>query len=136
MSNKRVKVTLYENKLRLFLNTPNSGDAEDLWKYLDKAKDKALRGARRQVGVKSGALRKNIRAYHLGNFTGQYVGLYADLPYALAHHQGTKPHKIHAREGQVLAFKGRRGMVITESVNHPGTKANPYLSNQLIHFRG
>lgn len=133
---KTVKVKLYEDKLRMFLNTPHSGDSEDLWKYLEKAKHRALRGARASVGVKTGALKKNIRAYHLGNFTGQYVGIYADLPYALAHHEGTRPHKIHAREGQVLVFKGRRGMVFTESVDHPGTKGNPYLRSQLIHFRG
>jgi hypothetical protein len=137
MASKHLETKLYDEKLRIFLNTPHSGDSMDLWKYLERKKKVALSGARRMVGVKTGALRKNIRAHHLGNFTGQYVVLRADLPYALLHHQGTKPHIIRPRETDgVLVFKGKRGRVVTTMVRHPGTRPNPYLSRQLLHFRG
>jgi hypothetical protein len=134
---KYVETKLYDEKLRLFLNTPHSGDSWDLWKYLELKKKKAVAGAKRMAGYRTGALRKNIRGYHLGNFTGQYVVIMADVPYALLHHQGTKPHIIRPNDTNgVLVFNGSRGRVVTTMVRHPGTRPNPYLSRQLLHFRG
>lgn len=129
------RVRIYDHKLREFLNTPHSGDRRDLWKYMERAKDAALRGAKRQVGVKTGALRKNIRATHLGNYTGQYVTMWADKPYAYAHHEGTRPHLIRptAIDGKLIFRTGSR-VIMTTMVRHPGTKPNRYLSDQIRHF--
>lgn len=131
-----VDLKLDKERLRIFLNTPNSGDKEDLWKYLEKQKLKALVGAKRMVGVRSGDLRKNIRATHLGNLTGQYVTVGANLDYALAHHEGTRPHMITPNNGKMLRFRHGRQIVFATKVMHPGTKGNPFLRHQLIHFRG
>lgn len=137
MAEKVLRTKIYDEKLRLFLNTPQSGDTKDLWKYLERQKRQALAGARKMVGFRTGALRKNIRASHLGNFTGQYVVIMATLPYALMHHEGTKPHIIRPKQqGGVLVFNGSRGRVVTTAVRHPGTRPNPYLARQLLHFRG
>ena len=135
MAAERTRVRIYDHKLREFLNTPNSGDSKDLWKYMERAKEAALRGAKAQVGVKTGALRKNIRATHLGNYTGQYVTMWADKPYALAHHEGTRPHLIRpmAVDGKLIFRKGSR-VIMTSLVRHPGTKPNRYLSDQIRHF--
>lgn len=133
---KVLQTRIYHDKLRIFLNTPNSGDREDLWKYLEKQKKRALLGARSKVGVRTGALRKSIVARHLGNFTGQYVWIGSDKPYALMHHEGTKPHIIVPTQGKVLHFRAGNRSVFTTMVRHPGTKPNPYLSSQLHHFRG
>jgi phage gpG-like protein len=127
---------LDKNKLRIFLNTPHSGDRQDLWKWLEKKKKLAVAGAKGMVGVKTGALRKNIVGRHLGNFTGQYVTIGANLPYALMHHQGTKPHVITPKNGKILHFRAGGRSVYTTMVFHPGTKPNPYLRSQLRHFRG
>lgn len=132
---KFLEVELYTNRLRIFLNTPNSGDREDLWKWLEKKKKLAVAGAKEMVGVRSGALRKNITGRHLGNFTGQYVTVGADLPYALLHHEGTKPHVITPQNGKLLHFRAGSRSVYTAMVFHPGTKPNPYLRSQLTHFR-
>lgn len=130
------EVTLYREELRRFLNTDYKKDRLTLWNYLEKRNRIALLKAKRQVGFRTGALQRNIRAYHLGNFTGQYVGLIADKPYALMHHEGTRPHVIRPTEpGGVLVFgKGSR-VIKTREVRHPGTKPNRYLSDQLIHYR-
>lgn len=131
-----LQVKLYKEPLRRFLNTPNSGDDKDLWKWLEKKKALALVGARGMVGVKTGALRKSITARHLGNFMGQYVTITADKPYALMHHEGTKPHVITPKNGKFLHFRAGSRSVYTTMVFHPGTKPNPYLRKQLTHFRG
>jgi hypothetical protein len=131
-----LEITLYRETLRKFLNTPHSGDREDLWKYLEKKKALAIAGAKGMVGVKTGALRKNISGRHLGNSTGQYVTIGADRPYALMHHEGTKPHVITPQNGKFLHFRAGTRSVYTTMVFHPGTKPNPYLRRQLAHFRG
>jgi hypothetical protein len=128
-------VKLDRSALHRFLNTPNSGDSKDLWKWLEKKKALALVGAKGMVGVKTGALRKNISARHLGNSTGQYVTIGADRPYALMHHEGTKPHVITPKNGKFLHFRAGSRSVYTTMVFHPGTKPNPYLRRQLSHFR-
>ncbi len=131
------QVTLYKEELRRFLNTDYKGDRLTLWKYLERKNKQALLRAKRQVGFRTGALQRNIRAYHLGNFTGQYAGLIADKPYALMHHEGTRPHIITPKEpGGVLVFSKGSRVVRTRVVHHPGTKPNRYLSDQLIHYRG
>jgi hypothetical protein len=55
-------------------------------------------------------------------------------PIALIHHEGTRPHVILPRRpGGVLVFwSGRAGKTIfTRRVNHPGSKANPFLRDNL-----
>lgn len=135
MATSRTRVRIYDHKLRQFLNTPHSGDKKDLWQSMERAKEAALKGAKRQVGVKTGALRKNIRATHLGNYTGQYVTVGATLHYAYAHHEGTRPHLIRptAVDGKLIFRAGSR-VIMTTMVRHPGTKPNRYLSDQIRHF--
>lgn len=130
------KVEIYDTRLKLFLNTPNSGDREDLWKWLEIQKLKAIVGARSMAGFRTGALRRSISAKHLGNATGQYLTIGSILPYALMHHEGTKPHIITPNDGKILHFRSGTRSIFTTMVRHPGTKPNHYLSRQLRHFRG
>jgi hypothetical protein len=132
---KELDITLDENKLRIFLNTPHSGDSKDLWKALEKAKIKAVLGAKRMVGVRTGTLRDSIVGRHLGNYTGQYLWIGSERGYALDHHEGTKPHIIKPDTAKVLRFVSKGQVIYTPIVKHPGTKANHYLSRQLHHFR-
>ena len=129
-----MSVQLYRDKLHLFLNTPNSGDAKSLWTWMEKKKLQVINGARRQVGVRTGALRKNISGRHFGFADGQRMSIGADLPYALMHHEGTKPHTITPQNGKLLHFRVGTRSVYTTMVRHPGTKPNRYLSDQLIRF--
>ena len=134
LSVKFTKVKIYDAALIAELNK-SSGV---LWKYVErKLKPLMLTEARQLVGVRSGRLRENIRWYHMGSFYGQSFGLRADLPYALLHHRGTRPHVINAKNpsGNLVFVNRNRVLVHTPSVNHPGTKPNPYLSRTLRHVR-
>jgi len=127
-------VKIYDAILSAELNTSKG----HLWRYLERRSDMALRAAKRQVGVKTGRLQKSIHKRHLGNYTGQYIWIGSKVPYAYAHHEGTSPRTIKAEPGGVLVFGGTKafkGRVIrTPEVSHPGTKANPFLRDQLKYF--
>jgi hypothetical protein len=124
---------IYKAALLKELNSPSGG----LWKKLEEKGDEAVRGAKRSVGVSTGRLRASIHKRHTGNFTGQYLWIGSTVSYAYMHHEGTRPHLIAPKTaGKMLRFSSKGRMVITPGpVMHPGTKPNPYLSNQLRHFR-
>ena len=63
------------------------------------------------------------------NITKEGLGgeVFASAEYAPDVEFGTKPHKIRAKDGGVLAFKKNGKMVFAKSVNHPGTPAQPFL---------
>jgi len=124
------RVRIYKHKLRVELNTP----AGELWRELEKRAKVAQAGAKVQVGVQTGALQKSIYKRHLGNATGQYIVIGSSKRYALAHHEGTRPHVITASPGGKLKFVKNGKQIFTSQVRHPGTKPNPYLRNQLKHF--
>jgi hypothetical protein len=129
------ELKIYDSILRAELNTP----VGDLWRYLERRADRAVRGAKRQVGKKTGRLMKSIHKRHLGNYTGQYIWIGSNtVPYAYAHHEGTRPHIITPKEGGAdgrLVFRKGSRIIVTPLVNHPGTRGNPYLRDQLVHFR-
>ena len=50
------------------------------------------------------------------------------VPYAIYVELGTAPHEIRPIHSSVLAFKSADGKLVFSSlVNHPGTKANPFM---------
>lgn len=50
------------------------------------------------------------------------------VPYAIYVEMGTAPHEIRPIHSSVLAFKSADGkLVFSPLVNHPGTKANPFM---------
>jgi hypothetical protein len=124
-------VVIFRNKLNIELNTPAGG----LWKYLEKKGQKAVAGAKRMVGVKTGALRNSINMEHISIRGGQKLTIGSTKSYALAHHEGTRPHIITPTPpNTVLVFRKGSRVIATPRVLHPGTKPNPYLTSQLRHF--
>jgi hypothetical protein len=132
------KVIIYDSKLNSFLNT-RSGP---LWGYLEVRLNKAMAGAKQEArgkqGYGTGALSNSLKKYHLGNASGQYLGIRAEKPYAASVHEGSRPHLIRPKQadGKLVFFKNNR-MIVTRQVNHPGIKqpsTTKYLSNQLRHF--
>jgi hypothetical protein len=126
------KVIIYKPQLLKELNTPSGG----LWKALERRGDYAVKKAKGEVGVKTGNLRASIHKRHTGNFTGQYLWIGSTVKYAYMHHEGTRPHVIAPKTPtKLLRFSSKGRLVITPGpVMHPGTKPNPYLSNQLRLF--
>lgn len=90
-------------------------------------------GAKRQVGKDTHRLEMSLgkRPYMGSKGPGMLVGT-DTVPYALDHHQGTRPHLIRPKkEGGFLRFPGRGGIVFAPIVHHPGTRPNHYLTDNL-----
>ncbi|MGI5151378.1 hypothetical protein ACQEVC_34280 [Plantactinospora sp. CA-294935] len=78
--------------------------------------------------VDTGRLRSAHRE-EVGVRRGQVYGFVAnDVEYAEMVHDGTGPHIIRPRRpGGVLRFEKGGEVVFTTHVNHPGTRAQPWL---------
>lgn len=126
-------VVIYKPILNFELNNPMGM----VGKHMHQIGAAILIGARKQVGVDSGALRRSLHMKHRGHPNGQTIEVGSSLKYAYAHHEGTKPHVITPNPpNKVLVFSKGARVIRTTTVNHPGTKPNRYLSDQLrVHVR-
>jgi bacteriophage HK97-gp10 putative tail-component len=83
--------------------------------------------------VNTGRLRSSIRAGQPRIFSlrgSLTVG--SDLEYAAMVNDGTRRHFIRPKNGQFLRFRGRDGSIVfARVVDHPGTRANPFLDRAL-----
>jgi len=75
------------------------------------------------LGRTIGELPQTYRPFHVGG------GVEATADYAAAVHEGSRPHRIHARNAQYLHFWWHGREVFRKSVFHPGTRARPFLRN-------
>lgn len=57
------------------------------------------------------------------------TGVSADAPYAAPVHEGARPHVIRPRHARVLRFEVEGRVVFARRVNHPGQRAQPFLTN-------
>jgi len=122
------KLVIYKPVLEEFLNGSNG----PVWKDLDKRTRKTVTEARRQVGYKTGTLRRSIYYKHSRNSLGHVIKIGSDVEYAYMHHQGTRPHIILPKgDHEFLRFSMGTRIVYTRLVNHPGTKPNRFLSQPL-----
>lgn len=97
-------------------------------KYLEEEIAKPIvEEMKEQAPVSSGDLRDSLTylkhsptKISIGSQGNAYVKFVAE---------GTAPHKITASEGKTLSFviNGRR--IFAHSVNHPGTKENPFITD-------
>ncbi|WML44087.1 HK97-gp10 family putative phage morphogenesis protein [Neobacillus sp. PS3-40] len=83
--------------------------------------------AKQRAPVLTGDLRRKIThvTEHTDDVSRAKVG--TNLEYAQAVEEGSKPHKIHGKDGKPLRFKIDGHWVTVDEVNHPGTKAQPFL---------
>lgn len=101
---------------------------------LDRAVEfAAVEGAEyaRAVGQyqdRTGRLRSGITAHFISS-SGRSVTweILSPMGYSVFVENPTRPHPITATNGPYLHFKGRRGWVRKESVNHPGTRGYPFM---------
>lgn len=76
-----------------------------------------------RVPVRTGRLRQSIAIrVHQHDVT---IG--PDTPYAAFVEFGTAPHVIEAKPGKTLAFRVGGQMIFRRRVNHPGTRAQPFV---------
>lgn len=122
-----VIVKINDAVLDHYLNMPDG----QVGKYLSKKGTLIVTAARAQVGKRTGRLALSIhkRQMRVGRYQQLRVG--SVVNYALAHHEGTKPHMIVAKDAQMLRFTSGSRVIYTRMVRHPGTRANKYLSDNL-----
>lgn len=87
--------------------------------------------AKRDVGVKTGRLRSSINSSLTLGPTGLAVTIGSSNRIALMHHEGTRRHVIVPKYAKFLVFRANGKLVMAKKVNHPGTRANPYLTRNL-----
>ncbi len=95
---------------------------------VNEAKELAPVGKGDGESYRGGNLKKDIQVFddNIDNLEVS-IGNSKLAPYAKFVHGGTKPHKIQAKNKRAL----RTPFGARKSVNHPGTKAQPYLEDGL-----
>ena len=81
--------------------------------------------------VDTGRLRNSITIRRTFSLRGPSAVVGTDLYYAPYVEEGTRPHTIRPRTKTVLRFKMGNRIVYAREVNHPGTRARPFLSRAL-----
>lgn len=76
-----------------------------------------------RVPVRTGRLRQSIAIREQSNS----ITVGPDTEYAEFVEFGTRPHVIKPKNKKALAFMAGGQMVVVKQVNHPGTKAKPFV---------
>ena len=114
------------NKFSIYLKTKSVEDEKKIQKLLKNTGMKIEASAKDNLtnnkSVDTGHLRRGI-----GNFRrGMTVTVHtSNIKYAVMVEKGTKAHIIKAKNKKALYWKGATHPV--KKVNHPGSKAKPYL---------
>lgn len=105
-------------------------------KFTRRIADEIMVEAKVLAPIKTGNLKSDIKVWHSKGSLEATIGNTLATKYAKFVHFGTKPHIIKAKKAKVLAKKiGKKGVVFFgKEVNHPGTKAQPYLQNALKNY--
>lgn len=115
-------------RINAYLYSPNGTMGRELYRRASRVRD----AAKRQVGVRTGRLKRSIRVYNHTRFSrGQTLRIGTSVPYAKYHHDGTKPHTIYPQKKQVLKFQHGGVIVFARQAHHPGTKPNRFLKDNI-----
>lgn len=99
-------------------------------KLIGKAARLTLADAKQRTPVDTGALRQS---HTMGPITHTpsktTVEISANTTYAMAVHEGSRPHIIRPKNAKVLTWNGPQGRIFARSVHHPGSKGRPWLLN-------
>jgi hypothetical protein len=124
------KLVIYKPILNFELNDSHGV----VGRMLHRTANRITQRAKLQVGKKTGKLKNSIRFQHIRrSVLGPRVKVGAYTKYALAHHQGTRPHIIVPNKpGGTLIFRKGPRIIATKIVRHPGTRPNKYLTVPMI----
>ena len=78
-----------------------------------------------------GRLRDSITVTRRSTASGIEARFTSSAPYAKYVESGTAPHRIEPRQALALHWQDRGRNVFAARVNHPGTKANPFVRNAI-----
>lgn len=107
-------------------------------RYLAAKSEELAALGRITAGFDTGRLKGSIEVDYGTTTTGgdlqSKVGVLGAAPitgYAYYHHEGTLPHQIYPNTAKALKFNFGGVTVFAAHVNHPGTRANKYLTSHL-----
>jgi hypothetical protein len=101
-----------------------------------KAVEKAPKGMMRELGLRAVSNQKHLspvrtgnlrRTIHLDSASATEAVTVASAKYASAVEFGTGPHIIRPKRRKVLRFKTGGSVIFARFVNHPGTRAQPFM---------
>jgi hypothetical protein len=129
----RSHVDLFAGEMRQMLTGPTG----PVLRFVRSVTRKVRTLAVLKCPVDTGRLRSAHRE-EVGVRGGQVYGFVEnDTEYAAAVHGGTAPHQIRPRRpGGVLRFETGGQVVFTTLVNHPGTRAQPWLREAMEEAAG
>ena len=110
------------NKFSVILRELPDEIKNDVRKVIKSSAFNIERNAKSNVNVKTGHLRRSIST-KMGDMEATIHT--SNLKYAPMVEFGTRPHIIRAKNKKALYWKGATHPV--KQVNHPGSKAKPYL---------
>lgn len=117
--------------LNFIAKSPNGPVGLDLIKRAKRVQ----RHAKMQVPIRTGRLKRSIKVYkHERYVNGQGIRIGTSVPYASFVHDGTKPHLIIPNNKRALKFTKKGQVIITKRVNHPGTRPNRFLADNVKWF--
>lgn len=97
---------------------------DDLGDFMRDLALEAVSEQKQLAPVKTGNLRRSIR---VGRVSAREAETIAGADYAAYVEFGTRAHEIRPRTKSVLRFKVGSRTVYARRVQHPGTKAQPYM---------
>lgn len=117
----QINTRQYERGLRRYVGRMS----DDVARAVERTRLDVQNEARRRAPVDTGRLRSSIvsRAEGSGREVGYVIG--SNVNYAAAVEYGTSPHVIKPKNKRALYWPGAAHPVA--QVNHPGTRAQPFL---------
>lgn len=94
------------------------------------------RDLKRTNPVDTGNMRDRTTVRDQASARGVTVTATVDTDYAVYVSEGTRPHVIAARNAQALRFTWNGRVVYFKSVNHPGTRPNPWWTDSIDRLPG
>jgi hypothetical protein len=131
----KVKVSFDGGRVQAMLNSTEGPVGKEMMKRARLTAAMSRAQAPMGTGPRAGRLKRSIRVYqHRRYVMGQGLKVGTSVPYAIYVHEGTRPHTIRPKNpGGALVFapKGGTRVVITRKVNHPGSRPNRFLADNV-----
>lgn len=115
------RITINRSEMRAVVNNFANKDALRVARLVE-SRAKVL------APVDTGRLRNSIKIRRKLTLRGPGWQVYTNVEYAPMVETGTRPHVIRAKNKKALRFRVGGQTVIVAKVNHPGTRAQPFLS--------
>jgi hypothetical protein len=129
------KVKIVPGVINYILKDTKGPTGVELYKRAKRMARHAKNQAPMGSGPTAGRLKRSIKVYRHQRYTkGQTIRIGTSVPYAKYVHEGTRPHIItpnRADGALVFVPKGGTRVVITKKVNHPGSRPNRFLTDNV-----